>query len=155
MLMKKEYIEPFSNAFINIMPQLGVADVKLLSQEECGKQINAPGVVCIIGIIGDLHGNVIFAMHEDCAKSIASNMMGGMDVAEFDEIAQSAVSELGNMLAANACMDLSGMGITVDISTPTLMHGVFNVTASFEHVVRISMMADDKPFLIYVSLDQK
>ena len=152
--MDKDIIDSFSDAFLNVMPQLGFTEVSLQSQEECGKRITEPGVVVIIGIIGDLHGNIILAMDETTAKKVASTMMF-MEVEAFDEMAQSAVSELGNMLAANACINLSGKEITADISTPTLMYGSFNATASFDNVMRIQLLADGFPFSIYVSLQQK
>ncbi len=153
--MSKKFAESFSNAFLNVMPQLGITDVKLQSEEECSNTINSPGVVVIIGMVGELRGNVIFAMHEDCANKIASTMMGGMDVEAFNEMAQSAISELSNMLAANACIDLSEKGINADISTPTLMYGKFTAFASLERVVRLELLADELPFYIYVSLEQK
>lgn len=153
--MNKEYVEVFSGAFLNVMPQLGIADVTIQDVKECGKQINATGVVCIIGLVGDLHGTVIFSMREDCAKNIASNIMGGMIVEKFDEMTQNTISKLCNILGAKACMDLSVGGFNVDISTPTLMHGIFAVTARFESVMRIEMLVDELPFYIYVSLEQK
>jgi chemotaxis protein CheX len=154
--MNKNIIEAFSNSFLNVMPQLGLMDVRLISEEECGKKINTPGVVIIIGIVGDLHGNIIFAMGENSAKMIASIMMGMSEPAEvFDEMSQSAVSELSNMLTANASIELAGNGITTDISTPTLMYGEFTTNASFESVIKIELLADGMPFYIYVSLEQK
>lgn len=152
--MNKQYVGAFSNAFLDVMPQLGISCVKLENQREYGKQIDAAGVVCIVGIIGDLTGNVIFSVSEDGAKRIASYMMGGMEVTEFDEITQSAVSELSNMLAANACIRLSAMGMDIDISTPTLMHGVFTVSGSVECVTRLEMLVDELSFYIYISLDE-
>jgi len=137
------------------MPQLGIEDISLTALDDCGNHIETPGIVCIIGIIGDLKGNAIFAMHEDCAKKIASDMMGGMEIDEFDETAQSAIAELGNMLAANACTELSVVGMSVDVSTPTLMHGTFSVNANQEHITRATMMVGEFPFYIFISLDKK
>ena len=153
--MSYEYSEQFCNSFMSIMPQLGIENISLTAIDDCGNHIDTPGIVCIIGIIGDLKGNVIFAMNEDCAKKIASDMMGGMDVDDFDETAQSAISELGNMLAATACTELSMIGFTVDVSTPTLMHGTFSVSANKDHVIKITMKIDAFPFYMFVSLDKK
>lgn len=153
--MNYEFSEAFSNSFINIMPQLGIEDIGLIDIEDCGNHIKTPGVVCIIGLIGDLKGNVIFAMHDECAKKIASDMMGGMEIEDFDDTAQSAISELGNMLAATSCTELSIAGLTVDVSTPTLMYGTFSVTASMDRVTQLTMKVADFPFYIYISLEKK
>ncbi len=153
--MSREHISAFSNAVLNIMPQLGISEVIAGEVRECGKNIETSGVVCIVGIIGDLTGNVIFSMSEDGAKGIASAMMGGMEVLEFDEITESAVSELGNMLAANACIGLSEMGFNADISTPTLMQGIFTLSGSYENCTCIQMKADAFRFDVYVSLERR
>lgn len=153
--MNKEYAGSFSNAFFDVLPMMGITELKAVDETECGKKIDAVGVVCIVGIVGDLAGNVIFAMDIEGAKRIASYMMGGMEVTEFDEITQSAISELGNMLAANACIGLSQTGLTVDISTPTLMHGTFTVSGSFAPVICLAMKVDELDFSIYISLERR
>lgn len=153
--MNTEYSEAFFNSFQCVMPQLGIENISLLDVQDTGKQIHTPEVVCIIGIVGDLRGNVIYAMSGDAAKKIAGIMMGGMELDDFDEIAQSAISELGNMLAATACTELSQINITVDVSTPTLMIGTFTINASAEHVTQIALKADDSDFDIFLSLEKK
>ncbi|SPF38841.1 Putative inhibitor of MCP methylation, CheC (fragment) [Candidatus Desulfosporosinus infrequens] len=51
-------------------------------------------------------------------------MMMGMPMAEFDPIAQSVISEMGNMVCANACTQFSKVGIIgLDISPPLLLMG--------------------------------
>lgn len=153
--MNKEIVTAFSDAVLNVMPMLGISNVAFISEKKYKNQIESTGVIGIIGIIGELTGNVFFSMSEECAKKIASYMMGGMEVAEFDELAQSAISELSNMLAANAGTLLSETGKTIDISTPTLINGAFTVSPSFAEVICIEMIAEDMPFLIYLSLKEK
>jgi chemotaxis protein CheX len=153
--MNKEYFSAFSNAVLNIMPQLGIEDVVAGGITECGKSIEVPGVVCIVGILGDLSGNVFFSMSEEGAKGIASAMMGGMEVSEFDELAQSAISELSNMLAANACIGLAEQGLHTDISTPTLMQGICILSGSYEKCMCIQMKAGGFDLNTYVSLEQQ
>jgi chemotaxis protein CheX len=154
--MDNDIAQAFASAFLKVIPQLGITDAEFRGISECGKKIITPGVMAIVGIVGDLHGNVIYAMGEDNAKKIAGVMMGMPDMIEaFDEMAQSAVSELSNMLAANTCIELSAKGITADISTPTLMYGDFSANASFDRVIRIDMIANALPVTIYVSLEYK
>lgn len=153
--MNDKFAEPFIESALSVFPQLGVSGVRIGSIKELGKKIDAPGVIVILGVIGDLRGNVIYGMSEECAMKIASTMMMGMEVKKFDEMAQSAVSELSNMLTATAATELTKKGITTDISTPTLMYGAFTASASFEHVTCIETFLDDEPFYIYVSLENK
>lgn len=153
--MNNKYSGAFLDAFVSVLSMFGVENAKLVSEDEYGSHLNVNGVVCIVGVIGDLQGNVIFSCDEGCAKTVVSYMMGGMEIAEFDEMAQSAVSELGNMLAANACMGLAQMDVQADISTPTLMHGVFTVTASYDHVTCLDMDINGQSFKIFISLEPR
>jgi chemotaxis protein CheX len=153
--MNTVYAEAFFNSFQGVMPQLGIEDIRLIDIQDIGNQIHTPEVVCIIGIIGDARGNVIYAMSNETARKIAGTMMGGMELDDFDEIAQSAVAELGNMLAGSACTELSMQNIKADVSTPTLMMGTFSVSASAERVTRIELTAADMPFDIFLSLEKR
>lgn len=153
--MNTEYINVFSNTAISVLPQLGIEDVTVTGTEECSQQIDTQGVAVIIGATGDLRGSIVLATEEACAMSIASGMMGGMEVESFDELAQSAFSELGNILAANVCTELSALNVHMDISTPTLMHGEFSIKAGTNNMARLVMGINGFPFDIYISLDEK
>ncbi|AMJ40822.1 chemotaxis protein CheX [Anaerotignum propionicum] len=153
--MNEEIVNAFKDAVFNVVPMLGISDVKFIGEENHKKQIASSGVISIIGIIGDLTGNVFLSMEEECAKKIASYMMFGMEVVAFDELAQSAISELSNMLAANASISLSETGKKTDISTPTLMTGEFTVISSLPDVISLSMLIEDMPFNIYLSIKEK
>ena len=78
----------------------------------------------------------------DDAKKMASTMMMGMPVEEFNEMAQSAISELVNMLTANVATNFSRDNINVDISTPTLIQGKFTANASTDKVICVTMNVD-------------
>ena len=153
--MNNEYIEAFYNSFQSVMPQLGLEETRLNDIQDIGNQIHTPEVVCIIGIIGDLRGNVIFAISTAAAMKIAGTMMGGAELGDFDEIAQSAIAELGNMLAAPACTELSKSDIKVDVSTPTLMTGTFTVSAGGERITQIALNVGEFPFDIFLTLEKK
>jgi chemotaxis protein CheX len=152
--MDVKYINPFLNSVLNVMPQLGVSNIKRGRLNVKGKSIQSPGVIIILGLIGDIRGNVIYATSEKCAKEIASIMMMGMPVPKLDEMAQSAISELTNMLTANAAMSFSEESINIDISTPTLVYGDFIATASSDQVICIEMLVNDMPFEVNISIDK-
>ena len=155
MRMNGKVIESFSAASVNVLSQLGFCGVSVGKVENYGKQFDSPGVVVIIGVIGDLHGNVLYTLSKEDAKSVASTMMGGMPLEEFDEMAQSAVSELTNMLAANACSELALREIQCDISTPTLVHGTFTATASCGDFTRVEFKAGEISLSVLLTLDEK
>lgn len=152
--MDVKYINPFLNSLANVFPQLGITNIKRGNISIKGKLIESPGVTIIVGIIGDIKGNVIYGTTMESAKKIASTMMMGMDVPEFTEIAQSAISELTNMLTANAATSFSNENINIDISTPTLVYGTFTANASTDQVLCIEMLVNDMPFQVNVSIEK-
>lgn len=86
--MDVKYINPFFDAFLNVMPELGINDIKRGKISLRGKTIESMGVLIIIGIVGDLKGNIIYETTIENAKAIASKMMMGAPVKELDETAQ-------------------------------------------------------------------
>lgn len=152
--MDVNYINPFLAAFKNIMPQLGINDVQKIGFGLKSQAIQSPGVLVIIGVIGDIKGNIIYGMSVETAKKIASVMMMGAPVDDFGEMPQSAVSELINMLTANAATQLSNGNISVDISTPTLIHGTFTATASGDKVLCIQIGLDGMVVDVNICLER-
>lgn len=77
----------------------------------------------IIGVTGGLRGQMIMSMSKQTAKNVASKMMGGMEVLELDEIALSAIGELGNMIAGNSGRLLGEAQVNIDIAPPAVLEG--------------------------------
>lgn len=151
--MDVNYINPFLDSFTTVMPQLGFTIVSKKSVKLKDKYIQSPGVVGIIGLVGDIKGNIIYGITLDNAKKIASKMMMGMPVDDFNEMAQSAISELINMLTANAATNFSQKDVLLDISTPTIIQGDFTANASSEKVVCVEIGIDDMDIEINISLE--
>ena len=152
--MDVNYINPILSSFSNVMPQLGLAKVAKKGISLKSKFIESPGVVIIVGIVGDIRGNVIYGLSVDDAKQIASKMMMGMPVPELDELAQSAISELTNMLTANVATNFSNDNININISTPTLIHGKFTANATTDKVVCVEMDVDGMTVEVNISMEK-
>ena len=140
--MDAKKINVILGAFSNVMPKLGLNNINRKDLKLVGKNISSKGVVIIIGFIGDVKGNLIYNLSINNAKKIASLMMMGMEVVDFNEIAQSAISELTNMITANAATNFANENINVDISTPTLIVGDFQATACNDKVISVLLDAD-------------
>lgn len=119
--MKAEVINPFLESarivieqVIQVSPStgmLGIKDIELIDNH----------IWIQVGMTGQLSGNIIFGIAEHVALKMVSAMMGGYVVTEMDEMGQSAISELGNMISGNASTILSNQGVSVDITPPKLM----------------------------------
>jgi chemotaxis protein CheX len=120
--MKAEYINPFLESarivieqMINVRPttgQLGVKEVKFVEKY----------IWIQIGITGQMQGDIVFGLHEEVALKLVSAMMGGFILTEMDEMGQSAISELGNMISGNASTMLYNQGVIIDITPPKVVH---------------------------------
>ena len=121
--MDAKQMAPFLDALANIMPQLGFQEVRRSGLRIEEDKLSSKGVMVIIGLTEMLRGNIVYNFSLDTARAIASTMMMGMPVPELDDMAQSAISELGNMLAANASILMEGQGVSMNISPPTLIVG--------------------------------
>lgn len=152
--MDVNHVNPFIQSFTNIMPQIGFSNIQKGNLSVKEKEITGSGLIILVGIVGAIKGNVAYSIQIEDAKKIASTMMCGMPVLELDEMAQSALSELTNMLTANAATCFFDIGIPIDISTPTQLHGE-NVTVKMcsNQILCIQLLADGLPIEINIAFE--
>ncbi|MDP5272627.1 chemotaxis protein CheX [Chengkuizengella axinellae] len=122
--MDKNYIHPFLESASNVLEQvvrvrptsgeLEIKDVKYLDRH----------IWILIGMSGHLKGEILFGLPEQVALKIVSEMMGGFQVNELDDMSQSAISELGNMISGNASTLLFDRGVSVDITPPQIIQSI-------------------------------
>jgi chemotaxis protein CheX len=121
--MNVQYINPFIEASKKVISQttelqstLGKVYVK---QAPC----KSNNIVVLIGLTGEICGNVIITIGISFACKIASIMMGGTPVPILDEMAKSAISELSNMIMGTTATILYKNNIKIDITPPTILVG--------------------------------
>jgi chemotaxis protein CheX len=120
--MKVEYINPFIDAAFSVM------EMVLGNRPEKGNLAMQPAtftsqqcnIVC--GVTGQVQGQVIYGMSMVVADKIASTMLG-QPIKVFDQLAASAIAELGNMISGHAMSRLSDAGYVCDITPPTIIRG--------------------------------
>ena len=152
--MDARYINPVIDSFREILPQLGFADIQRGKLSMGSNSVESLGVTVIIGMTKDLRGSVAYNMSEATAMTIASTMMGGMPVAQFDELPQSAISELVNMVTANSAIRFEQLGMQVDISPPSLVVGHdFRARLLQEKFLVIEMLADGNLIQLNLGLE--
>lgn len=79
-------------------------------------------VTAMVGVNGAMGGSFYLSMTEATALRIVEGMMGqGCD--QFDELAQSGIAELANVVAGAASVGLSELGYTTNITPPLLLLG--------------------------------
>lgn len=151
--MDAKMINPFIEAVMYIMPQLGFQDIVKGNLFVKDQFMESKGVTVLVGMTDAMRGNVAYNMTEETAKAIASKMMMGMPVAEMDDMAQSAISELTNMVTGNAATNFEKCGLKVDISPPTLVVGSdFRAKVSSSKFIVVELLVDSLPIELNIGL---
>ena len=152
--MDVNMVNPILAAFTDVLPQIGFQTIEKKGISLIGSTLNNDGMLLNIALLGQLKGVILIGMNIDSAKRFASKMMMGMEVAEFDSLAQSAISEMGNMVCANACTQFSKTGLEgLDISPPTLMIGDgVQATLPVPQIIKVKFNVDDIDINVYIGL---
>lgn len=152
--MKVEYINPFIQGTQSVLKNVcneetSLGKIYLKSSPYTGETISI-----IIGVTGDIKGQVIFSLNISSACTIASKMMMGMPVPEMDELAKSAISELTNMILGNTATLFYNKGINIDITPPSLLMGQnIQISTTKSQTICIPLqLSDGNNFEIDVSL---
>jgi chemotaxis protein CheX len=136
--MKAEHVNPFIKGCQSIFKDVTGIPLKLSGTTLKTTALSTRNVVIMLGVTGDLRGNVAINLDEEGAKKIASNMMFGMPVTDFDEMPKSAVSELCNMIMGQVCTAFYNQQIQIDITPPTLLTGE-NIELTFSQFPMLSI----------------
>lgn len=152
--MDVKVINPFIEALTSVMPQLGFQNIARGGLNVKEQFVQSKGITILIGMTNQVRGNVAYNMTEAAAKKFASTMMMGMPVETLDDMAQSAISELVNMVTANAAISFEKAGILVDISPPSLVVGSnFKAKLSNGKYIVLEMVVDSEVVEINIGLE--
>ncbi|MDQ0203927.1 chemotaxis protein CheX [Pectinatus haikarae] len=153
--MDVNIINPVLTAFKEILPQIGIQNVEKTSLSLTGPLFSYKGILLNIAVVGSIKGAILITMDKESAKKVAAKMMMGMEVTEFNDLALSALSEMGNMVCANACTQFSKIDVEgLDISPPTLLMSdtECQVTLPVPKTISIDLLCDNIPIKLHVGL---
>lgn len=121
--MKVEFVDPFVRAGFSVLetliqdrPDRGTLSMRAAS-------FTTQQVSILVGVNGAAEGVVVYGMSLVTAQKIASAMMQ-QPISEMDDLAWSAIAELGNMITGNAVQYLYGTGYDCQITPPSVLRGM-------------------------------
>lgn len=120
--MKAEHVNPFIISVCKIMKDMCMLDLKFGKPTLSKGSYASDASIIKLGLIGSLEGQVLLNIDQSTALEIVSKMMM-TPVSQIDELGQSAISELGNMIAGNAATVFSNNGVVIDITPPAYFMG--------------------------------
>ncbi|MCX7747658.1 MAG: chemotaxis protein CheX [Clostridia bacterium] len=121
--MDVKYINPFLEAVKIILGEFGIQDIRrgnIVKKESMHVDMD---ITSVIGLIGDVRGNIAYSLSQETAKAITSAMMMGMPVTQMDALARSAIGELTNMITGRALGILNSTNLFIDITPPSIIFG--------------------------------
>ena len=125
--MGDSYVNPFVLGAQHVFKEMS-QEFPLIDKVSVNK---LPYKVSEVAVCVDIHGTlrcqVVYHMAERDARTMASRMMMGVPVDSLDdEMAQSCLREMANIISGNATGIFANQGVEVVITPPQL---VFNATA--------------------------
>ncbi|MGI6628820.1 MAG: chemotaxis protein CheX [Bacillota bacterium] len=121
-MLKAGLINPFiESAYSFLKQELGTevtrGQLRLKESRATSGEVNVA-----IGVTGDAEGIAIYSMSERTAKAVAAVLIGE-PVPVFDNLAESAIAEMGNIITGQAAIGLEEQGYVCKLSPPTLISG--------------------------------
>jgi chemotaxis protein CheX len=120
--MRVEYINPFVEAAFNVLKEVLNTDVKRGDLYLKSSTMSIMGVAALVGLAGDVEGRVLFDMTKETALAVAG-AMNGEEFATLDDMVKATITELANMITAQAVTKLHDLGFKFDLTPPALFTG--------------------------------
>lgn len=120
--MRAEHVNPFIISVCKIMKDMCMLDLKIGKPALKRGGYLSDSSLIKLGLLGNLSGEVVLNINHDTAIGIVSKMVM-TPVQTIDELGQSAIAELGNMIAGNAATVFANSNIMIDITPPSYCIG--------------------------------
>jgi chemotaxis protein CheX len=118
--MKQEYVNPFLAPAKLVWERELDLPLELSSVSAVSHEFTTEDITAVIGVSGELVGNVLYGFPLTTARGII-DIMASTDFELDSELALSALGELANMITGNAATALSGNGFICNIAPPVLI----------------------------------
>lgn len=125
-----EHINPFLMASTKILRDMCFVDAKIGKPYIKNPAFFEDTLLIMIGFTGAMKGQAIISFDKHVACDIASKMIR-MPIFELDDLAKSAIGELGNMIMGNTATVFSTKGIAIDITPPTIGNGTISFSTNY------------------------
>lgn len=120
--MKADIVQAFVSSAREVLAQEMGEPVEPQKMTLQGGPYQTNDVTVVIGLAQAIEGNVILDMSKETALQYIARVMGE-PAGELDELAQSGIGELGNVIAGRAGVVLSEKGYPTAIAPPMIVLG--------------------------------
>lgn len=120
--MQADILNAFLKGSVRCFEQETGAPVQRIGLDMDASEHVSYDVNVYVALVGEVQGMCMVSMSLAVARGLAGRMMGE-PLVELNEIALSALAEVGNLVSGGATVQLGGMGLFCDITPPMLMIG--------------------------------
>lgn len=145
-------INPFLSSAVSVIEMTSQMKSNIGKPSIKDTSFTEDSVLIMLGITGQLEGQVIFEIKEESAKLLASKMMMGYEVTQLDEMSMSAISELGNMIMGNSATVFSTQGTLIDITPPAVARGNIMISRQYAVNLCIPLYKEDGNLLMNINI---
>ncbi len=121
-MLRAELVNPFLEGAITFFRQEMALDISRDKPRIEPCRSTPQDISVLIGVTGVTEGIVLYCMTKRTAKNIASKMIGS-PVPLYDQMAESALAEMGNIITGQAAARLEQLGFRCKLSPPALVTG--------------------------------
>lgn len=153
--MKAEFMNPFVFAGMKVLvTEGGVSRWELDKPHLVQVDMTRHAVNVVMGVTGTVQGIVVYGMDLAVAKRIVRHM-AGHEIPLSDDVAQSALGELANLITGQASGVLEESGYPCRISPPALVRGTaVRLTLFSIHMVVVPIRTDVGDIMIHLALQE-
>ena len=120
--MDVKFLNPFLDSAAEVLKKEVQLDIVRGAVSVQKTAFTTNDVTVLINLVGQIQGVVLYELSSDAAIKFVSRMLG-QSFTEFDNLAQSGIAELGNVISGKATVELSKVGLDSTISPPTMIIG--------------------------------
>ncbi len=120
--MNIDFINPFVEASYEIFKEILQVEIKREDIYLKSRVSDLKGISALIHILGYNEGRLLLDMSPNTAIQIASKMTGE-NYDTVDDMVINVITEIANMITANAITKLHNRGYDLDLTPPTIIKG--------------------------------
>jgi len=145
-------------AIINTAEEMLDRKIKYGESAEMKSPLEVENFAIIVGIAGQVTGQIIFGFKEEVVNSITSHMIG-QETLELDDLTLSAVAEFANVLSGHVTIDLvdSGCSKKLGMSPPSIIMGKdLKISTKIQPIQKVRLEIEEYGDMsIYIALKEK
>ena len=108
--MDVRFLNPFLDSAAEVLKKEVQVDITRGAVNVHTSALTTNDVTVLINLVGQIQGVVLYEVSKDTAINFVSRMLG-QGFTEFNNLAQSGIAELGNVISGKATVELSKAGL--------------------------------------------